>query len=51
MCLKIGQLTCGHVSLFNCFCVFKIKNSFGLISIIKIYAIKMMTHGTPWNVH
>jgi hypothetical protein len=23
----------------------------GLISIVKVFAISMITHGTPWNVH
>jgi hypothetical protein len=50
MCLEIGQLGCGHVSQFNYFCVFKIK-IIGLILIIKVSTIKIMTRGTPWNVH
>jgi len=50
MCLKIDQLACGHVSLFSYLC-FQNKKFIGLISIIKISTIKMMTHGTPWNIH
>jgi hypothetical protein len=46
MYLKIRQLACGHVSLFNYFMFSKFK-----ISIVKVSNIRMMTHGTPWNVH
>jgi hypothetical protein len=32
------------------FLCFQNQKFIGLISIIKIFAIKMMTRGTPWNV-
>jgi len=30
---------------------FQNKKFIGLILIIKVFAIRIMTHGTPWNVH
>ncbi len=45
--LKIRQLAYG---LFNFF-VFKIRKFIELISIIEFFAVKMVTCGTPWNVH
>jgi hypothetical protein len=36
MCLKIGQLVCGHMSLFNYYCVFKTKNSLDYFQSLKL---------------
>jgi hypothetical protein len=36
------------ISFFLCFQILKF---IGLISLIKVFATKMMTRGTPWNVH
>ncbi len=40
--------TCVTFKLFFCF---HNKKFIGLISIVKNFTIKMMTSGTPWNVH
>jgi hypothetical protein len=49
-CFKIGRIACGHMSLLIIFS-FQNKNLIGLISIIKVFAIKMMIGGTPWKIH
>ncbi len=49
MCLKIGQLACGHMSLFNYFCVFKIKNSLDYSQSLKFLPLRqwhVAHHGT-----
>ncbi len=48
---QIEQLTFGHMSFLKIIFVFLKKKFVGLIPIVKVFATKMMTRGTPWNIH